>query len=213
MTFKMAATRFGCLVRNFSTSGSCARLVTPPIHVFGVEGRYAHALYSAAIKEKKLEAVEKELKGVQELLKKEAQLSEFVANPSIQRTAKRETLLAISKKMNYSSITTNLFSALADNGRLNKVNGVLNAFYKIMSAHRGEVLCSVTTAKPLEQAHVKDLKTALEAFLKKGEILQLETKVDPALVGGMVVTIGDKYVDMSMASKIKAFTNLIRQAV
>jgi F-type H+-transporting ATPase subunit O len=113
----------------------------------------------------------------------------------------------------YTSLTVNTFAALAENGRLNKVNGVLSSFSKIMSAHRGEVMCTVTSAKPLEQGHLKELKGALEAFLQKGETLQLETKVDPGLIGGMVVTIGDKYIDMSMATKIKTYTNLIRQAV
>jgi F-type H+-transporting ATPase subunit O len=178
-----------------------------------MEGRYAHALYSAAVKEKKLEAVEKELKSFAELLKKEQKLAEFVANPSIQRTVKQETLSKILQGQKYSSLTVNTFAALADNGRLAKVGSILNAFNKIMSAHRGEVMCSVTTAKPLEQGHLKELRTALEAFLQKGEILQLEAKVDPSLIGGMVVTIGDKYIDMSMATKIKTYTNLIRQAV
>jgi F-type H+-transporting ATPase subunit O len=185
----------------------------PPIHIFGVEGRYAHALYSAAMKEKKLETVEKELKSFAELMKKEPKLAEFVANPSVQRTVKREALSKILQGQKFSNIVVNTFAALAENGRMNKVGGVLNSFNKIMSAHRGEVLCSVTTAKPLDQGHLKELRTALEAFLQKGETLQLETKVDPSLIGGMVVTIGDKYVDMSMATKIKTYTNLIRQAV
>lgn len=187
--------------------------MTPPIHVFGIEGRYAHALYSAASKEKKLDVVEKELKHIQALLKKEPKLSEFIANPSVKRAVKRDVLSATFKKQNLSPVTINLFDALADNGRLNKLQGFFNAFSKIMSAHRGEVICTVTTAKPLEQGHLKELQAALEAFLKKGETLQLETKVDPSIIGGMVVNIGDRYVDMSMATKIKTYTNLIKQAV
>jgi F-type H+-transporting ATPase subunit O len=210
----MAATKFGFLVRHFSTSTvAAAKLINPPIHIFGVEGRYAHALYSAAMKEKKLESVEKELKSFAELMKKEPKLAEFVVNPSIQRTVKRVALTKILEGQKFSSIVVNTFAALADNGRMNKIGSVLNSFNKIMSAHRGEVMCSVTTAKPLDQGHLRELQTALEAFIQKGETLKLETKVDPSLIGGMVVTIGDKYVDMSMATKIKTYTNLIRQAV
>lgn len=208
----MAASRFGFVARRFSTSPVSAKLVTAPVNVFGVDGRYAHALYSAAVKEKKLEVVEKELKAIKDLFGKEPKLAEFVANPSIQRTAKRDAITKIFEKQNFSSLTLNTFAALAENGRLNKVSSVLGAFAKIMSAHRGEVMCSVTTAKPLDEASIKELKAALQAFMKKGETLQLETSVDPALIGGMVVTIGDKYVDMSMATKIKTFTNLISQA-
>jgi F-type H+-transporting ATPase subunit O len=213
VTFKMAAVKFGSVIRQFSTSSVRAKLVQPPIHIFGIEGRYAHALYSAASKEKKLDVVDKELKAIQALLKKEPKLGEFMNNPTVKRGEKREAITATFKKQNFSSATINLFAALADNGRLNKLTGFFDAFSKIMGAHRGEVLCTVTTAKPLEQAHLKELQSALEGFLKKGETLQLDTKVDPSLIGGMVVNFGDRYVDMSMATKIKKFTSVIKQAV
>jgi F-type H+-transporting ATPase subunit O len=209
----MAAAKFGSVIRQFSTSSVRAKLVSPPIHIFGIEGRYAHALYSAASKEKKLDLVEKELKDIQALMKAEPRLAEYMKNPSVKRAEKREALQAAFKKLSFSNVTVNLFGALADNGRLNKLSGFFGAFAKLMGAHRGEVLCTVTTAKPLEQGHLKELRAALEAFLKKGEILQLETKVDPSLIGGMVVNIGDRYVDMSMATKIKTYTNVIKQAV
>nr|AOR07092.1 mitochondrial ATP synthase subunit OSCP-like precursor [Enchytraeus cf. crypticus SL-2017] len=211
----MASRRVGLTVmRGFSTSVAAqGKLVAPPVHVFGIEGRYAHALYSAATKEKKLEVVEKDIKDIQVLLKSDKKLSEFIVNPVIKRNVKREAVVAAFKKKNYSSVTVNLFGAMADNGRLNKINSVFGTFEKLMSAHRGEVLCTVTTAKPLDQTYLKELRTTLEGFLKKGEVLQLETKVDPSLIGGMVVNIGDKYVDMSTASKIKLYTNVIKQAI
>nr|AOR07091.1 mitochondrial ATP synthase subunit OSCP-like precursor [Enchytraeus albidus] len=211
----MASRRVGLTVmRGFSTSVAAqGKLVAPPVHVFGIEGRYAHALYSAATKEKKLEVVEKDIKDIQVLLKSDKKFAEFIVNPVVKRNVKREAVVAAFKKKNYSSVTVNLFGAMADNGRLNKINSVFGTFEKLMSAHRGEVLCTVTTAKPLDQTYLKELKTTLEGFLKKGEVLQLETKVDPSLIGGMVVNIGDKYVDMSTASKIKLYTNVIKQAI
>jgi len=202
------------LMRRFSTSSAVhGKLVAPPVYLFGIEGRYAHALYSAATKEKKLEVVEKDIKEIQGFLKTDAKLAEFMINPTVKRNEKRDILTAALKKKNYSNITVNLFGALAENGRLNRLNSVVGAFDKMMSAHRGEIQCVVTTAKTLDQAQLGELKGALQGFLKKGEVLQLETKVDPSLIGGMVVTIGDKYVDMSMATKLKLYTNVIKQAV
>lgn len=201
-------------MRRFSTSSAVhSKLISPPIHLFGIEGRYAHALYSAATKEKKLDTVEKDIRDIQGLLKTDVKLAEFMGNPTIKRNQKREILTTALTKKNYSNITVNFFGSLADNGRLNKLNSVVGAFDKLMSAHRGEVQCVVTTAKALDQAALSELKSALQGFLKKGEILQLETKVDPTLIGGMVVNIGDKYVDMSMATKLKLYTNIIKQAV
>lgn len=59
----------------------------------------------------------------------------------------------------------------------------------------------------------KDLQAALAAFTKKGEKILLTKKIDPSILGGMVVSIGDKYVDMSIATKIKLYTSVIKQAV
>ena len=54
---------------------------------------------------------------------------------------------------------------------------------------------------------------ALKAFLKEGESIQLTAKVDPSIIGGMIVVIGDKYADMSLKTKINKYTALIQQAV
>merc|ERR1719295_823014 len=199
----MAATRFGVLARQFSTSANRTQLVTAPIQLFGIEGRYAHALFSAASKEKKLEAVEKELKDVQALLKQNPKLAEFLASPVVKRQEKQDVLQKVLTQQKASNITTNLFAAIAENGRVTKVSGILSAFGQIMSAYRGEVSCSVTTAKALDATSMKQLEAALQGFVKKGEKLQITTQVDPSIIGGMIVNIGDKFVDMSIATKIK----------
>ena len=61
------------------------------------------------------------------------------------------------KKQNYSSITVNLFSALGENNRFNRIDGVVKTFNRIMSAHRGEVLCTITSAKVCSTYHHKSL--------------------------------------------------------
>jgi len=65
----------------------------------------------------------------------------------------------------------------------------------------------------LDSAEQQELKKTLQAFSKKGETIKLELKVDPSLIGGMIVSIGDKYVDMSVATKIKKYTEIIQDAV
>ncbi|XP_050406653.1 ATP synthase subunit O, mitochondrial [Patella vulgata] len=210
----MASLKLSHFVRQFSTTvARKGQIVQAPIQIFGIEGRYAHALYSAATKEKKLDAVEGELKALGSLLKTDAKFADFCNDPSLKRTEKKATIEKISAKLKYSSLTSNLLAVLAENGRIKKINGVVSAFEKLMSAHRGEVQCVVTTAKPLDNASKKEVLTTLQGFLKKGESIQLEMNVDPSLIGGMLVTIGDKYIDMSIASKVKTYTSLIKQAV
>eukprot|EP00493_Phyllostaurus_siculus_P017182 UN17445 len=82
-----------------------------------------------------------------------------------------------------------------------------------MSSHRGEVQCTITSAKPLEKAHIKDLTTALGGFIKKEETLKIDTKTDSSLIGGMVVDIGEYHIDMSIAAKVKKISNNLRDAL
>lgn len=79
-------------VRQFSTSAARAKLVQAPIQIYGLEGRYAHALYSAASKEKKLDAVEKELNGFRDLVNKDKKLADYIGNPTINKFEKRGIL-------------------------------------------------------------------------------------------------------------------------
>ncbi|KAI4457899.1 atp synthase delta chain [Holotrichia oblita] len=209
----MASSKFTMIVRNLSTTNAAHQLVKPPIQLFGIEGRYATALFSAASKEKKLEAVEKELVKFQDTLKTDTKLREFILNPTIQRNIKSTGLKQVSEKVSLSSASSNLLQLLAENGRLKKLNAVINAYKNIMSAYRGEVQCEVTTAKPLEQAQRQKLESVLKSFLKSNETIYLTAKVDPSIIGGMIVSIGDRYVDMSVSNKIKKYTEILSSPI
>ncbi|NWU86717.1 ATPO synthase, partial [Onychorhynchus coronatus] len=205
---------FPLQVRQLSTTAArpVSKLVKPPIQVYGLEGRYATALYSAASKQKKLDQVEKELSRVWTLLK-DPKLSSVVMNPHTKSTVKQKAVSDALAREKMSPITVNLMNLLAENGRLRHTPDIVAAFAKIMSAVRGEVLCTVTTAQPLDEASLTELKSALNGFLAKGEVLKLETKTDPSILGGMIVNIGEKYVDMSTRSKIQKLTKIMRETV
>lgn len=140
---------------------SSSAAVKPPIQLFGLEGRYATALYTAATKMKQLENVEKELLQVQSAIKQKPKLREVIISPIINRTLLQTTLKDVGTSAKLSSATTNLLVLLAGNGRMTKIDGVINAFKQLMSAHRGEVVCEVTTARPLSDAQRKDLQGVL----------------------------------------------------
>uniref|UniRef100_A0A182MU44 Oligomycin sensitivity conferral protein n=1 Tax=Anopheles culicifacies TaxID=139723 RepID=A0A182MU44_9DIPT len=208
-----ASGKFTVLVRQLSTSSAAAQLVKPPVQVFGLEGRYACALYSAASKTKALDAVEKDLKGLQNQMRSDPKMRDLLRDPTTKRNVKAAALKDVAAKVKYNAATGNLLTLLAENGRLGRLDGIINAFSLIMAAERGEVVCEVKTAKPLDDGQRKQLENALKAFLKPNQTIQLTAKVDPALIGGMVVSIGDKYVDMSVASKIKKYTDIITSPV
>ncbi|XP_034170840.1 ATP synthase subunit O, mitochondrial [Osmia lignaria lignaria] len=197
------------IARSFSSSSIAQQMVKPPIQVFGVQGRYATALYSAASKQKTLNNVEKDLLKFQELVKTDKKLHEFVKDPSIKRRDKAEALKSIAGKLSLAKETANLLTLLAENGRLGQVNGIINTFKMLMAATRGEVVCEVITAKPLDADMRSKLEKALRGFLSKGQNILLTAKVDPSIIGGMIVSVGDKYVDMSVATKVKRYSEII----
>uniref|UniRef100_A0A8C6R1C2 ATP synthase peripheral stalk subunit OSCP, mitochondrial n=1 Tax=Nannospalax galili TaxID=1026970 RepID=A0A8C6R1C2_NANGA len=199
-------------VRCFSTSvvRPFAKLVRPPVQIYGIEGRYATALYSAASKQNKLDQVEKELVRVGQLLK-DPKVSLAVLNPYIKRSIKVKSLKDVTAKERFSPLTTNLMNLLAENGRLDSTQGIVSAFSTIMSVHRGEVPCTVTTAYPLDQAVLSELKIVLKSFLSQNQVLKLEVKTDPSIMGGMIVRIGEKYVDMSAKTKIQKLSQAMRE--
>lgn len=199
--------------RSFSSSATARAMVKPPIQVFGLEGRYASALYSAAHKMQALEVVEKELKDFQDLISKDERLAEFIANPILKKGLKADALASVAEKTNMTSLSSNLLQMLAENGRLNRLDAIINAFKSIMSAYRGEVPCQVTSAKPLDEESLKEVEAAMAGFLQEGQSLQMTTKVDPSILGGLVVVIGDRYVDLSLATKIQRYSQLLGQAV
>ncbi|XP_069101493.1 ATP synthase subunit O, mitochondrial-like [Argopecten irradians] len=209
----MASLKFGQGVRQFSTTVLKHQMIKPPVQVYGVEGRYATALYSAASKNKALNAVEKDLGSLAKMLSTDIKFKDFLYDPTQKVQDKKVVLKTVAERGKFSEMTTNLFGAMAENGRLNKLGAVADSFSTIMAAEKGLVTCTVTVAKALDSSTQKELTKILSGFLKKGESLQLSMKVDPTVIGGMRVDFADKSVDMSMSSKLGTYTNIINQAL
>ncbi|XP_077932702.1 ATP synthase peripheral stalk subunit OSCP, mitochondrial isoform X3 [Halichoerus grypus] len=142
---------------------------------------------------------------------KEPKMAASIMDPYIKRSVKMKNLNDVSTKERFSPITSNLINLLAENGRLNNTPGVISAFSTMMSVHRGEVPCTVTTASPLDEATLTELKTVLKSFLSKGQVLKLEVKTDPSIMGGMIVRIGERYADMSAKTKIQKLSRAMRE--
>ena len=118
--------------------------------VFGTEGRYATALFSAASKQKALDACEKDLSAFQAQLAKDTRLKEFLSDPSVKKSLKADGLSAVCDKMNMNVLSKNTLLAMAENGRYTYMSAVATSFKTIMAAHRGEVVCEITSAKVRE---------------------------------------------------------------
>ena len=99
-----------------------------------------------------------------------------------------------------SGITVNFLLLLAKNRRLNAVRDVIHGFRILLAHHRGEFTADVTSAIPLNDDHVEALKTALRE--NTGRDVAINVKVDPGLLGGLVVKVGCRMIDTSLRAKL-----------
>lgn len=121
--------------------------VTAPIALHGIDGRYATALFTAASKNSELAKVEADLTRISALFAKDPAVQSFLENPLIDRASKKKGVDIIVELGKYSMLTNNFMHVLADNGRLALTKTILASFAKLMSASRGEVSITVTSAK------------------------------------------------------------------
>merc|ERR1712177_148704 len=135
-----------------------------------------------------------------------------MGDPSVSKGLKIEGIDGVCKTWEVNELSKNLLSALAENNRFTFISAVVASYGTLMAAHRGEVVCTVTTAKPLAADMAKEVEAALKGFLKANEKALINYTIDPSIVGGMVVSIGDKFCDMSMSSKLNKYSELIKGA-
>lgn len=186
------------------------RLVKPPISLFGLEGRYVNALYSAASKSNKLEAVEGDLKKISKLYETDTKFKDYMLNPLIQPNQKSHVITnELKGKLNLSDISVNLLTAMAENRRMKNLPEIERSFNQVMSATRGELPCKVTSAKAIPDAKKKEIEESLKAFTSKK--LLIEFTIEPSIMGGLVVDFnGEHYLDMSVRSKIRQYSESIK---
>ena len=116
--------------------------------------------------------------------------------------------------MGYSDITANFLNVLAENGRMNQVDKIADSFATIVAAHRDEVQAIVTTAKEIDPKIRAQLEAAIKKnFIKANENLTVVSKIDPTILGGAIVQIGEKSIDLSVGTKLNRINSLLGESV
>lgn len=184
-----------------------------PARVTGLAGKYAAALYTAGYKAKALEQIENDLIEIWNTAARSKEFRNFLKDPSIPKGEKDEGLQAVLKDLKVSEITQRFMGVLAENNRLAEIIRICNSFDDLMAAARGEVTATITTAAELSRKEVDELKTGLNQILEKGQKLILQEQVNPSIIGGIVIDVGDKHIDLSISSRVKRVQQLILETV
>ncbi|ODQ66090.1 F-type H+-transporting ATPase oligomycin sensitivity conferral protein [Nadsonia fulvescens var. elongata DSM 6958] len=187
----------------------------PPVQLFGLDGTYASALYTAAAKSSALEAVEKSLSKLKSIVSKDPKLAEIIANPALSQSDKTAIVEIITKAASLDSASANLLSVLAENNRLAILPEVLSKYETLVNAYHGLVEATVTSAQSLDAKTLSTIEAALAAseFVGEGKKLQLTNKVNSDILGGLVVEIGDKTVDLSVQTKVTRLNQALNESI
>lgn len=168
----------------------------------GVAGRYASALFELATGKNAVGEVENDLNNFQTLLNESADLRGVLSSPVLSSEQQSKAVGALLTKIEAGDLTKNFFKLLTRNRRLSQAAGVVRAFKGLAAQARGEVTAEVTTATALNEEQTAALKATLKESV--GKDVQLMTKVDPSLLGGLIVKIGSRMVDSSLRTKLSS---------
>jgi len=175
----------------------------------GIAGRYATAAFELAEEQGALEQVETDLAQVKQALTESAELRRAVTSPLYARDEQAAAMNAVADAMGLSALTKNVIGLMGRKRRLFALAGVCDAYAAMMAERRGEMTAEVTAATPLSDEQRASLKEALKAAV--GRDVNLDEKVDDALIGGLVVKVGSKLIDTSIRSKLAALQNAMRE--
>lgn len=170
------------------------------LNVSGLAGRYATALFELARESNTIDTVAASLKTVTAALDEGGDFAALVTNPLVGREAGAKAVTAVAKALGLDSITTNFLGVLAQNRRLAVLRDVVRDFGVLVSAHRGEVAAQVTAAQALTDDQVAQLKQKLKAGL--GQEVVVDLRIDPSILGGLIVKVGSKMIDSSLKTKL-----------
>ncbi|KAH7040741.1 ATP synthase delta subunit-domain-containing protein [Microdochium trichocladiopsis] len=198
-------------VRSYAAAAA-AQDVKPPIAVFGLDGTYASALYTAAVKSSAIDPTARALTNLGQVLAKDAKLTSILSTPTLSDADKSAIVGELQKQAGVSNETVkNFLETLAENNRLGILPGIVDKFSQIMSAARGEVELKITSAQQLDSKTLSRLETAVSKsqYVGAGKKLKVTNEVNPDVLGGLVVEIGDRTIDLSVSSKIAKLNKLL----
>ena len=171
-------------------------------------GRYASALFELASEAGTVSAVETDLETLAEALRESDELRALIRNPEVSREALGRVLAGLGDALNLAPLTRNFLGVLAHNRRVAELPATIRAFQSIAAAQRGEVTAEVASAHPLTDDQLSSLEHKLRA--RQGRTVKLKTRVDPDLLGGLVVTIGSQRIDSSIRSRLNSLAQAMK---
>lgn len=165
-----------------------------------LSGRYAVALFDLARDSNALDTVAGSLAALKAAIAQSADFKGLINSPVLTRDAAGKTIGAVASSMGLDPLTTKFLGVLAHNRRLSQLPAIVRAYETLLSNHKGEARAEVTSAHPLDSDQVAALARNLRT--RVGRDVAIDAKVDPAILGGLVVKIGSQMIDSSIRTRL-----------
>ena len=178
--------------------------------VSGMAGRYATALFELAREQNAIDTVKVNLDRFDALVAEIADLARLLRSPVLSADDQTRALSAVLDKTGIDGIAANFLKLVAAKRRLFAARDMVKAYRALVAKHKGEVTAEVTLAQKPSEAHLAAIKDVLTAMTRKE--VQMDVKVDPAIIGGLVVKLGSRMVDTSLRTKLNAIRLAMKEA-
>jgi F-type H+-transporting ATPase subunit delta len=178
--------------------------------VSGMAGRYATALFDLARDGNAIDAVKAHLDRFDALIAESADLNRLVRSPVFSAEEQLQALGAILDKAGIGGLAAQFLKLVTSNRRLFAVRDMVRGYRELVADYKGEATADVTVAEELKGDHLDTLRSALKSV--SGKDVDLNIKVDPSIIGGLVVKLGSRMVDTSLRTKLNAIRHAMKEA-
>jgi len=172
-------------------------------------GRYATALFELALEERAIDAVKADLDRFNALIGESADLRRLVRSPVFAAETQSRALAAVLEKAGIGGVAGRFLQVVSWNRRLFAVQDMIKGFRTLVAEHKGEVSAEVTLAEQPSEPHLDAIKSALHSVTKKD--VQVDVKVDPSIIGGLIVKLGSRMVDSSLRTKLNSIKHAMKE--
>jgi F-type H+-transporting ATPase subunit delta len=173
-------------------------------------GRYATALFDLAREANAIDAVKADLERFDALVAESPDLNRLVRSPAFSADEQLQALSAVLDRAGIGGLAAKFLKLVTTNRRLFAVRDMVKAFRELVADHKGEATAEVTVAEGLKDEHLDALRSALKAV--SGKNVDLAVRIDPAIIGGLVVKLGSRMVDSSLRTKLNAIRHAMKEA-
>lgn len=166
----------------------------------GIAQRYATAVFDLAREAGAIGTLEADIDALSAALTESADFAAMVRSPLYSRQDQQDAITALAGQMGLSPLTVNTLALMAAKRRLFVLPQLIKALRDLIANEKGEVTAEITAAAPLTDAQAERLADTLKA--KIGRDVKINTTVDESLIGGLVVKVGSRMIDTSVAAKL-----------